>query len=476
LNSTESRRSQSTCLNGSSKCFKIHDPLLGFVNQYPLKSSRSVETIGVFGLGFVGSSIAAVWLRYGATVVGYDVSTQRIDDIKNQRLGGFDSEVEEALRKGIQSGKLVLTSDGVEASINSRIKFVCVPVYLGNDGKADLSYLKSACVILGKGLRRGDSVIICPSAPPGTTRDLVAKVLAKESKLKAGEDFSLIYSPERIFVGRAVKDLEENYPAVVSGIDERSLAKAEEIYGKISKKGSVKMPSLESAEFEKLAEGVYRDVNIALANELAMVCDELGIDYFSIREAANSQPYSNLHVPGFGVGGACIPVYPLLVKQSVNKTKTSIISESRRINDSMTNWLVDALKKEFHVNESTRIGILGLSFRGGIADSRLSVTYKLVDNLKMKGLANIRVHDPLIHNDEVIGPILTSDLRSVIRWSDIAIIVTDHKEYKDFDWRRVKKHLRLIDGKGLLRGRNSENNIELYGLGYGSKRPKVTEQ
>jgi hypothetical protein len=439
-------------------------------------ASTQVETIGVFGLGFVGSSIAAVWLRYGATVVGYDISARRINDIKNQRYTGFDSDVEEALRKGVQSGKLLLTSDGVEASSSSRVKFVCVPVYLGNEGKADLGNLKNACTTLGKGLRKGDSVVICPSAPPGTTRNLVAGILTKESKLKAGEDFHLIYSPERIFVGRAVKDLEENYPAVISGIDEKSLAKAEEIYARISRKGSVKMSSLESAEFEKLAEGVYRDVNIALANELAMVCDELGVDYFAVREAANSQPYSNLHLPGFGVGGACIPVYPLLVKQSVNKTRTAIISESRRINDSMTKWLVDALKKEFHANESTHIGILGLSFRGGIADSRLSVTYKLVDNLKMKGLANIKIHDPLIRDDKVVGSMLASDLGSVIEWSDIAIVVTDHKEYRNFNWKGVKKHLKLIDGKGLLRGTTPGNNIELYGLGYGSKRPNVIEE
>jgi len=446
------------------------------VNQYSPKASTNVETVGVFGLGFVGSSIAAVWLRYGAPVVGYDISTKRIDDIRNQRLGGFDFEVEEALRKGVQSGKLLLTSDGVEASINSRVKFVCVPVYLGSDGKADLSYLKSACTTLGKGLRREDSVVICPSAPPGTTRNIVSRILNEESKLKAGEDFYLIYSPERILVGRAVKDLEENYPAVVSGIDERSLAKAEEIYGRISRKGSVKMSSLESAEFEKLAEGVYRDVNIALANELALVCDELGVDYFAAREAANSQPYSNLHLPGFGVGGACIPVYPLLVKNSVSKTKTAIISESRRINDSMTKWLVDALMKEFHANKSTHVGILGLSFRGGIADSRLSVTYKLVDNLKMKGLANLKIHDPLIHDDKVVGSMLTSDLGSVLEWSDVAIIVTDHKDYRSFDWKSVKKHLKLIDGKGLLRGMTLGINIELYGLGYGSKRPKLIEE
>ena len=207
-----------------------------------------------------------------------------------------------------------------------------------------------------------------------------------------------------------------------------------------------------------------------------MVCDELGVDYFTVREAANSQPASSLHLPGFGVGGACIPIYPLLVKQSVSKTKTAIISESRRINDSMPRWLVHALKKEFHANESTHIGILGLAFRPNIADSRLSVTYRLVDSLKMNGIANIKIHDPLIRDDKLVGSMLTSDLSAVVEWSDIAIIVTDHNDYRDFNWKGVKKRLKLIDGKGILRGMTLGNNVELYGLGYGSRKLDVIEE
>jgi len=237
------------------------------------------------------------------------------------------------------------------------------------------------------------------------------------------------------------------------------------------------MPNLESAEFEKLAEGVYRDVNIALANELAMVCDELGVDYFTVREAANSQPASSLHLPGLGVGGACIPIYPVMVKNSVSKTKAALISDGRRINDSMSEWLVDALQgEEFKIDKSTHIAILGLAFRPGIADSRLSVTYKLVDALRMKGYDNVQVHDPLIHSDKTLGPMLKSDLESVVEWSDIAIIATDHVYYRNFDWKSVKKTgLKVIDSKGILRGTDLGSNIKLYGLGYGSKRPQIVE-
>jgi UDP-N-acetyl-D-glucosamine dehydrogenase len=440
------------------------------------------EAIGVFGLGFVGSSIAAVWLREGATVVGYDISAQRLSDIKNSSGTEADREVAATLRDGVRSGKLALLEDGVEASKRAVIKFVCVPVYLkkGNgDRTADLTFLKTACSTLAKGLKKGDAVVICPSVPPGTTRRVIARILEEESpgNLRAGLDYDLIYSPERIFVGRAIKDIEENYPAVVSGINEKSLARAEALYSRVARKGVVKMPTTEAAEFEKLAEGVYRDVNIALANELALVCDELGVDYFTVREAANSQPYCSLHLPGLGVGGACIPVYPLFVAQSARRTKTTLISESRRINDSMSLWMVDALREAFGATPTTKIALLGLAFRGGIADSRLSITYKLVEALKSNGLVNFKVHDPLIQKDPTIGGALSSDLDAVLEWCDVALIVTDHKEYRDYDWNKIDpaRPLRVIDGRGVLRGKRLEN-VDVVGLGYGKERVHIAER
>jgi len=429
--------------------------------------------VGVIGLGFVGSSVASVWLRAGASVTGFDISEPRLNSIK-QGNASEEAAVVEAFRSGLASGKLKLTSSEADLK-DSEVKIICVPVYL-RKGRADLSYLQEASGSVARSLKRGDAVIIHPSVPPGTTRKIVRPIL-ESSGLEVGKDFALIYSPERIFVGHAVDDIENRYPTVVSGIDQRSLERGAEIFGKISKKGVVKMPSVEAAEMEKLVEGVYRDTNIALANELAMVCDELGVDFYAVREAANSQPYCHVHLPGFGVGGACIPVYPVFVSSSVSESATKLINLSRELNDSMAKYLASALKRKFGVDSGTKVGILGLAFRGDIADPRLSVTYKLVQELKGIGVESIIVHDPMIKSDPALGSMLTQNLEHVLERSDVCLLATDHTAYRKINWDAINRStpLILIDGKGMLRGLSSPK-VRLYGLGYGERSPGMREK
>ncbi len=435
--------------------------------------------IAVFGLGFVGSSIASAWLRAGANVDGFDVSLQRIESLKNPKSIQFEQAVEEAFARGFEEGRLHLYSVDEASKHESEIKFVCVPVYLAEkDRHADLTFLKKSVDSVASAIKNGDAVIICPSVPPGTTRKVVVPILESGSGLIAGKDFDVIYSPERILVGRAVEDIERRYPAIISGINENSLARASFLFSIVAQKGVIKMPNLETAEFEKLAEGVYRDVNIALANELAMACDELGVNYWSVRNAANSQPFCNLHVPGLGVGGACIPVYPWFVAEAVEKSAIAIIKDSREINDSMVEYLVTSLFNNFHVDSNTKIGILGLAFRGGVADSRLSVSYRLVDLLHERGLSRLKVHDPLIKKNPKLGDLLTDDMEEILSYSDIAIIVADHKMYSEFDYDSSAKrgsNLIVIDTKGLLLGKKF-SVAKVYGLGYGDDaNPKLQE-
>jgi nucleotide sugar dehydrogenase len=439
--------------------------------------------IAVFGLGFVGTSIASAWLRAGAIVEGFDISAERISALKNPSSINFEQAVEQAFERGLNTGKLSLyTLNEAPKTIQADVKFVCVPVYLSEkDKNADLTFLKSAARSVGATLKNGDAVVICPSVPPGTTRKIVLPLLEEASGLSTEKgDFDLIYSPERILVGRAVEDIEDRYPAVISGINAQSLERAETLYLNVAQKGVIKMPNIETAEFEKLAEGVYRDVNVAVANELAMACDELGVNYWSVREAANSQPFCHLHLPGLGVGGACIPVYPWFVAKAVKKTGAKIIEDSREINDSMVNYLVTSLINNFKVSKDTRVGILGLAFRGGVADSRMSVTYRLVEKLRASGLYRIKVHDPLIHGDARLGEILTSNLQDVISNSDIVVIATDHKIYGEYQWNSIAERpgenkLKVIDTKGILLG-GKFSHIEVFGLGYGGPdSPKLFE-
>ena len=430
-------------------------------------------------MGFVGTSIAAAWLRAGASVEGFDLSVQRISNLKDPKSIDFELAVEEAFEKGLASGKLKLYSLEENVNPEGTIKFICVSVYLSQEEKrADLASLTSAAESVGKTLKKHEAVVICPSVPPGATRDVVIPILEKCSGLSASSDFDVIYSPERILVGRAVEDIETRYPTIISGLNEKALDRAESLFRRVAQKGVVKMPNLETAEFEKLAEGVYRDVNIALANELAMACDELGVNYWAVRDAANSQPFCNLHTPGLGVGGACIPVYPWFATQSLKKSASTIIEDSREINESMVEYLISSLETNFHISQNSKVAVLGLAFRGGVADSRMSVTYRLVELLREKGIGEIRVHDPLIREDSRLGEILTNDLQVALEDAELAIIATDHKIYGEYDWDSIPERsskLKVIDCKGLLLGKKF-HEIEIHGLGYGNERnPRMFE-
>ena len=173
-------------------------------------------TLAVFGLGNVGGPIAAAWLRKGAKVIGVDVSENLLEQIKSGTSHKVEPNISHTFSKSLKSDKLFLTSDGIDASRNSNIKFVAVPVGLKRN-KIDLNSLLSVTKSIAKGLKKNDVVVICPSLPPGTTADLIKNILEKNSKLKVERDFYLIYNPERIFEGRALQDIEENYPAIVSG-------------------------------------------------------------------------------------------------------------------------------------------------------------------------------------------------------------------------------------------------------------------
>jgi len=243
------------------------------------KQLFSKNIFAIYGMGNVGGSIAAVWLRTGATVIGVDISKKLLTDIKNGKSHKKEPLLSETFLKSIRKKSLTLTSDGIDASKKSTIKIIVVPVGLKNK-KVDLKSVIEVTKNIAKGLKKNDTVILSPSVPPGTTEKIVLPILEKISKLKGEKDFNLIYNPERIFEGRAVQDIEENYPAIISGLGQKSLKMAENLFNIISKKGILKMPTLAEAEAEKLFEGAYRDVNIALANELADYCEKIGINFW----------------------------------------------------------------------------------------------------------------------------------------------------------------------------------------------------
>jgi nucleotide sugar dehydrogenase len=457
--------------------------------------------IAVYGLGHIGAPLASVWLRRGAHVIGVDKSSKVL---KNAKIGKTHLQLEpwvnEAFTKGIEDNRFKVYEDLVKASLDSYFKMICVPVLAANGSAADLTAIKDVATSIGKGLKRFDVVALNPSVPPGTTEEIVLPILEKESGLKVETDFYMIYNPERIYEGRAIEDIEHRYPAIVSGAGVRSVNIGVKIYSIIFKKGVIAMSSIRTAETEKLLEGVYRDVNIALANELAKFCEKVGgVDFWEARNAANSQPFCHIHKPGVGVGGACIPVYPQFILHTADRMKIdcSITRMSRNINDSMPAYCVERaielleegkeeknnikkqgreqLKKRSFVNKKGRdeviITLLGLAFRGGVSDTRLSPTYKVIDEFqKRMKVEEIRVHDPLVINDPALSGkqnniVLTSNLNQAIQGTDLIMLIADHPEYRTLTPADLGG-IPVYDGRGML-DRSKFKHLAFASIGTG---------
>jgi len=434
--------------------------------------------VAIYGLGYVGLSLAAVWLRAGARVIGVEVDRSKVERLITGYVPTTDKVVAETVKKGIKVGRLTLTSDGVGASKESNVKIVTVPVPLINS-EPSFDNLNSALTDIAKGLDKGDVVIIESSVPPTTTLRVALPLLESRSGLKCEDDFALAYSPERILIGRAVQDIEERYPKVVAGVGPRSTKVVKDLYSLVARKGVLTMSNPTAAELEKLLEGVYRDVNIALVNELAPLISKLGLDFWEIIEIANSQPYCHLHKPGPGVGGACIPIYPKYVLYIAKRlgVKLPLIELARTVNENMpaevAKLALELLEELGKDPSNSKVTILGLAFRGDINDSRLSPTYGIISSLKEE-VRELVVHDPFIGHDpelERLGVKLINDLRLALKGSDLVIVVTDHSNYKGMKVSEIKElsgrdAVGVIDTRGVLSGWEAKlKGVRYVGIG-----------
>ncbi|MFL6457143.1 MAG: nucleotide sugar dehydrogenase [Nitrososphaeraceae archaeon] len=464
----------STFYSSPSSSSSFGDQISDILNRI-----RSGEfKIAVYGLGHVGASIASVWLRAGAHVIGVDKSPKVLENAKRGKTHVPEPGVNEAFTKGLQEKRFDLYEDLVQASYDSYFKMICVPVLADNGQPANLTAVKEVSIGISKGLKKDDVVALNPSVPPGTTEEILLPIIEKESRgLKAESDFYLIYNPERVYEGRAIEDIEDRYPAIVSGAGPKSLEIGVKLYSIVFKKGIITISNIRTAETEKLFEGVYRDVNIALANELAKFCEKVGVNFWEAREAANSQPFCHIHKPGVGVGGACIPIYPQFIIDTANRIKLdcNITKLARTINDSMPAYCVQQAIKLLNGRRDKKdvtnsvITLLGLAFRGGVSDTRLSPTYKVIEELKKLKVREIRIHDPLVKNDPFLyneeNIILTPNLSEALKGTDLIILVADHPEYSMLTFKEIKGSP-IYDGRGLLdRSKFDHADLAIIGLG-----------
>ena len=359
--------------------------------------------ISVVGLGKAGLPLAAVIADNGFSVVGVDLDENRCDQINNGvNPISEEPELGELIKK--HGGKsLVATSDYKDVE-KCNFYIVIVPLFIDDDHNPDFKLLESAFRNVGKVLKKGDCVVLETTAPPLTTETKIKTWLEEESGLILG-DFYLAHSPERIMTGHSISRLRE-FPKIVGGVDKKSGEGAFNVYKKFIPNMSL-VSSARVAEFIKVIEGCYRSTNIALANELFKIADELSIDFFEAREYANHK-YCNIHMPSTGVGGHCIPVYPwFLVKEmeKLGKPDYSMLQQiTLQINDEMINtWaekiVNECMKIDKPLNE-VKICINGITFREGVKSIYHSKNVALAKLLEEKGM-DVYVYDELFSEDEL---------------------------------------------------------------------------
>ncbi|MHC1627308.1 MAG: nucleotide sugar dehydrogenase [Candidatus Nezhaarchaeales archaeon] len=397
----------------------------------------------VVGLGRMGLPMACILAEAGFSVAGVDVNKEIVNLVNSG--SGFEDEpgLTDEVKKWVSKGRLkAYTSFSITKECD--VVFIVVPTKaIGS--KPDYGILYSASRSIGEHMSKGSLVILCSTVGPLVTEKIVKRGLEETSSLKAEVDFGLAYSPIRATAGRVIRDL-KSYPRVVAGLGDKSLELASAIINQTTSGGVVKVSSIRAAEMVKLAENVYRDVNIALANEIALICEKLGVDYNEVANAANTQPFCHLHVPGLGVGGHCIPHNPyFMIDYALSEDiRPSLMITARSINDSMpkhtVKLIVDGLRDCGKDIYGSAIAILGAAFKPDSADPRYSPVEELCDELEVLG-AEVRVYDPLVPIDALkdMGYDAYEELEEAIDGVDCIVIAMPHSVFKESLEDRLRK-------------------------------------
>lgn len=409
--------------------------------------------IAVVALGKIGLPLAVQFADLGHDVVGVDVNAATVD-LVNAGVEPFPGEAQlaEKLAELVPTGRLRATTDYADAIPAAEVVVVVVPLFVDEATAApDFGWMDAATRSLGEHLAPGTLVSYETTLPVGVTRGRWKPLLEEVSGLTEGEDFHLVFSPERVLTGRVFADLRA-YPKLIGGLSDEGARRARKFYEAVltfderpdlaRPNGVWDLGSAEAAEMAKLAETTYRDVNIGLANQFGAFAEKVGIDVYSVIEACNSQPYSHIHRPGIAVGGHCIPVYPRLYL-SVDPD-ASIVREARAVNAATPERVVARAEDILGSLDGLHVVVLGAAYRGGVKETALSGVFSLVASLRSRG-AQVSVHDPLYSDDELAS--LGLDAYHFGELADVAIVQADHKEYRTMTPALVPGIRLLVDGR-----------------------------
>ncbi|GGA45593.1 UDP-N-acetyl-D-glucosamine dehydrogenase [Kroppenstedtia guangzhouensis] len=416
--------------------------------------NRKDAVIGVVGLGYVGLPLAVEKAKAGYRVIGFDIQQKRVDMV-NRGINYIGDVVDEELANLVETGQLCATADYSDIARVDAVS-ICVPTPLDRYQQPDTSYVEESTRQIAKRLHPGMLVVLESTTYPGTTEEVVLPIL-EESGLKVGRDFYLAFSPERVDPGNKVYKT-KNTPKVVGGITGDCTRMAAALYRNVLEGEVFEVSGPAVAEMEKILENTFRNLNIALANEMSILCNKMGIDYWEVVEAAKTKPYGFMaFYPGPGLGGHCIPIDPyyLTWKAREYKYHTRLIELAGEINNYMPDFVVERIMKMLSRHgkplKGSKVLLLGVAYKRDIDDMRESPAIEILRQLVKQG-ADVRVNDPHIPSFHLDGQIYESESLSaeLLEEADITVITTDHSAY---DYPLIGEKARLIfDTRNGLKG------------------------
>ena len=416
-----------------------------------------MKTVGVIGLGYVGLPLVVAFAQEGCDVIAVDVDARKIEAIE-----AGESYIEdvpaELLRE--HAGRIQATTRYARLAKADAV-LICVPTPLTRNREPDLGPLIDTARSLAEVLQPGQLVVLESTTYPGTTRERVAPLL-EESGLAAGRDFNLAFSPERVDPGRTDYTL-RNTPKVLGGMTDACLQRAEELYSLVCET-LVSVSSPEAAELTKLLENIFRSVNIALVNELAMLTDRMGIDIWEVVDAAATKPYGFMRFePGPGMGGHCLPVDPFYLSWRAREfdMSTEFIELAGKVNQQMPYHCVEKAQRALNAAgmsvKGARVGLLGVSYKPGVGDTRESPALKIIELLKGLG-ADVSYHDPHVASLSDFA-LQSTSFENAVSETDLTLIVTTHP---GIDYDEVVRRARLVvDLRGVTRASSAASVVRL---------------
>ena len=405
--------------------------------------ARELQKIIVMGLGYIGLPTASMLATKGHQVLGVDVNAQAVDIINSGRIHIVEPDLDILVKSAVNSGNLKASLTPEEG--DTFILAVPTPFKEvdGNPKAPDLAYIETATRAIAPYLREDNLVILESTSPVGTTERVQEIIVAMRPEL-AGK-IHTAHCPERVLPGQILRELVDN-DRIIGGTTKAAVAKAKALY-KTFCNGAILETDSRTAEMSKLVENSFRDVNIAFANELSVICDHLGINVWEAIALANRHPRVNILQPGPGVGGHCIAVDPWFIVARA-PAQSRLIRTAREVNDAKPDWVIAKVKAKAARFHEPVIGCLGLSFKANIDDLRESPSMDIVHHLHQSGIGKIMACDPNVRKEK--APFALYDLKTVIKEADILLLLVDHEEFKDIDPQVIKDKV-VIDTKGVLR-------------------------